>query len=833
MSGKNNDGKSLGGGDGNGRLAIALHNAAGGVTIVEPSDGDGFRTVYANPAFERMTGYGAAELIGRDWQVLHGADTDPEAVEKAIWALRGHEPATVEFLYYRKNGTPFWNQVNLTPIFDAGGTLDFYLCMHADVTERVRVRLTLEERTAMLADAERIAHLGHWSWELETGRVWWSEEVYRMRGLDPARTQPTLELTLSSYHPGDRDAAQRILRHAADEQVPFSYDTRIVRPGGEIRHAHIEGRHVTRVSGASWLFGIIQDVTEQRQADDALRRREEQYRRLMETVPLGIKEIDTRGRIIYTNPVHDLDLGYSREEMIGKSVFDLIPTENLRGEAVRHFRTVLQGRPVQFNTAYRAADGKVIDVDVRAAATRDSRGRVDSIITVTTDITQRLGYEKRLRQLAYYDSLTGLGNRGLFREYLDQALSAEPGRILAVALINVDNFKIINEAFGRETGDFVINSLASRLQQCAADGEQIARMGGDELGVIIAGSRDRSSLVRRLRDLKSALESPLEWQGYRIDLSLSVGAAAWPHDAGGPDELLQAADTAVRDVKENEPGGIRFYSAAMKTAAEEFMVLRSRIREALARDEFFLEYQPQVDLDTNRIVGFEALVRWRTPQGKVIQPDRFIPVAEESGDIALLGWWILKTVCAQINAWKHTGLTVVPVAVNLSARQLLQDDLAGRVGEILRSAGVDSRHIQLELTETALMADSRGALRRMEEISDLGISMALDDFGTGYSSLSHLARFPIETLKIDRSFIVEMTRSTKQASLVSAIIAMGNQLGLDVMAEGVENERQLRFLKSHQCDMAQGFYYSKPVSAADAADLLRAGIIRPLLLESV
>ncbi|HET7586662.1 MAG TPA: EAL domain-containing protein [Gammaproteobacteria bacterium] len=826
MGGTNNN-------EGNMRLATAVHHA-GGATIVEPVDGDGFRFAYVNPAFEKMTGYTAGELLGSDWQALHGADTDAEAVEKIIWALRAREPATVEVLSYRKSGMPFWDQICLTPIFKPDGALDFYFCMHSDVTERVRVRLTLEERTAMLADAERIAHLGHWSWEIKTGRVWWSDEVYRMRGLDPACTQPTLEMSLGTYHPDDFKMARRILRESAETHAPFAYDVRIVRPGGEIRCVHIEGRHITRMSGASCLFGIIQDITDQRQAEDALKRREEQYRRLMETVPLGIKEVDTEGRILYANPVHDLDLGYSHDEMIGTSVFDLIPTEGLRQDALRQFKAVLEGRPVQFTTAYRAADGRIIDVDVRAAATRDSHGRVDSIITVTTDITQRLGYEKRLRQLAYYDELTGLGNRGLFREYLDRALGRDAsGKTLAIALINVDNFKIINEAFGRETGDYVIHSLARRLQRCAADGEQIARMDGDELGVIIAGSRDRSTLVRRLRDLKSALEGPLDWHSYRIDISLSVGAAAWPHDAGDADELLQAADTAVRDVKQHEPGGIRFYSAAMKTAAEEFMVLRSRIREALRRNEFFVEYQPQVDLDTNRIVGFEALVRWRTPQGKVIPPDRFIPVAEESGDIALLGWWVLETVCAQINAWKDAGLALVPVGVNLSARQLLQDDLAGRVADILRTAGVDSRHIQLELTETALMVDSRGALRRMQEISDLGIGMALDDFGTGYSSLSHLSRFPIETLKIDRSFIVEMTRSTKQASLVSAIIAMGNQLGLDVMAEGVETERQLRFLKSHQCDMAQGFYYSRPVSAADASEMLKAGVIRPLLVEAM
>ncbi|HET6724934.1 MAG TPA: EAL domain-containing protein [Gammaproteobacteria bacterium] len=818
----------------NARLAAGLRNVSAGVTIVEPMASDGFRRTYVNPAFGAMTGYDPDELVGRDWQTLLGPDTDPDAVEKIIWALRNQEAAAVEILYYRKDGTPFWNEVSLAPVFIADGTLNFYLCMHVDVTARVRVRLTLEERTSMLADAERIAHLGHWTWEIKTGRVWWSDEVYRLHGLDPARTQPTFKALLASYHHKDRAAAERILREAADSGAAFAYDARLVRPGGEVRWVHIEGRHVTRVSGATCLFGIMQDITQQRDAEEAIKGREEKYRRLMETVPLGIKEIDTQGRIIYANPVHDLELGYSSDEMIGASVFDLIPDENSRRQALTEFRNVINGRQAHFTSAYRTAAGKIVDVEVRAAATRDSHGRVDSIITVTSDITERLSYEKRLRQLAYYDGLTDLGNRRLFREYLETALSRNgQGRIVAVALINVDNFKLINEAFGRETGDFVITSLAKRLQRGVADGEQIGRVDGDELGIVIAGSRDRGALVGRLRDLKSALEGPLDWEGRRIDVSLSVGAAVWPQDAADGDQLLQAADTALRDVKQHEPGSVRFYSAEMKTAAEEFMVMRSRLREARGRSEFFVEYQPQVELHSNRIVGFEALVRWRTPQGKIVPPSEFIPVAEETGDIVPLGWWVFATVCEQINAWKAAGLRLAPVSVNLSARQVLQDDLAPRVAKILQGTGVNSRYVQLELTETALMVDSRGALRRMQEISDLGIGMALDDFGTGYSSLSHLSRFPIETLKIDRSFIVEMTRSTKQASLVSAIIAMGNQLGLDVMAEGVETERQLRFLKSHQCDMAQGFYYSRPVSAADATDMLKLGVIRPLLVEAM
>ncbi|HET8550982.1 MAG TPA: EAL domain-containing protein [Gammaproteobacteria bacterium] len=815
------------------RLAAAVRYAASGMTIAEPKPDGSFRVVYVNPAFEKLTGYGLDEIVGGDCRLLQGPGSDSAAVERMRIAIQNHEAADVEILNYRKDGTAFWNEVSLTPIFHPDGSLNFYLGMQTDVTARVRVRLTLEERTEMLAQAEQIAHLGHWAWEIESGRVWWSNEVYRMRGLDAATTQPTFDMTMESYHPDDRAAAERILHAAAQHRSAFAYDVRVLRPDGGIRYAHVEGRHLTR-EGTHCLFGIIQDISERRMAEDEIKRREEQYRRLMETVPLGIKEIDCDGRIRYANPAHDLHLGYGHEQLVGTSAFDLIATEGLRREAEREFREVLGGRPAHFITAYRGADGNQVDVDVRAVAMRDRQGRIDSVITVSNDITERLGYEKRLRELAYYDHLTGLGNRSLFHEFVESGIGRrEAGaRQFAVALINVDGFKVINEAFGRGTGDFVVKALAKRLQGRVSEREHVARTGGDEFGVLVIGGRDQHALTERLRDLKSALEVPLEWEGNRIDVSLSVGAALWPDHAEDAGQLLQGADTALRDAKRHEPGGIRFYSAEMKTAAEEFMTLRGRLREARERHQFFLEYQPQVDLRTDRIVGLEALVRWRTADGTVIPPTKFIPVAEETGDIVALGRGILEQACVQINAWRSAGIKLVPVSVNLSARQLLQDDLAQTVGAILRAAGVDSRHIELELTETALMVDSRGALRRMQELNDLGIALALDDFGTGYSSLSHLSRFPIQCLKIDRSFIVAMTRSTKQASLVSAVIAMGNRLGLDVMAEGVETLRQIKFLKSHQCDLAQGYYYSKPLSAAAAAQVLDADAPLPVVAEA-
>lgn len=826
------DGKSVVAGE-NAWLAAAMRSTTSGVTIATLNAADELKVVYANPAFEALSGYTTAEIVGSSLSLLRGADTDEDVIASVHAALKQHKPIKAELKSYRKGGAVFWNELNLTPIFNPDGSLQFYVGIHTDVSERVRVRVTLEERTEMLAEAERIAHLGHWAWDIGTGRAWWSEEVYRIHRLDPDQVQPTFEFMLERYHPDDREAARHILRTAAKHHAAFAYDVRIVRPDGEIRYAHVDGRHLVRGANKDGhLFGIVQDITDGRLAEEALRRREEKYRRLMETVPLGIKEIDVDGRILYTNPAHDTHLGYESDALLGTSVFDLVDGGNARREARTQFAK-LRGenrQPVRYVTAYRTGDGGTVDVEVRAAAARDSAGRVESIISVASDITERLHYEKQLRQLAYYDRLTGLGNRGLFHEMLKTESERAHARrhSLAVAFINVDNFKIINEAFGRDTGDFVIGALAKRLQMGAADNERIARVGGDEFGILVLDSKNQASLARRLRTLGNMLEVPLEWRGNRIDLSLSIGAAVYAQDVHNVDTLLQRADTALREAKQQEPGGIRFYSAEMKTAAEEFMALRGKLREAQVSEEFFLLYQPQVDLRTDEVVGLEALIRWRTSDGLLVPPSKFIPIAEQSGDITTLGWWVLKAVCAQLGAWKTAGVGLVPISINVSARQFLHDDLPRLVADTLREARIDPRLIQLELTETALMADSRGTLRRMQELNERGIVMALDDFGTGYSSLSYLSQFPIQCLKIDQSFVVDMIRSTKQAALVSAIIVMGHRLGLEVMAEGVETARQLKFLKAHQCDRAQGFYYSQPLAPGAIARLMAGDRKLPL-----
>ena len=578
------------------------------------------------------------------------------------------------------------------------------------------------------------------------------------------------------------------------------------------------------------IFGILQDSTTQKQQEAALHRSERRYRRLMEAVPHGITEITVDGTITYANQSHHKMLGYQRGELIGKSVFDLIDNPMRQAEAKRRFQMMVNSEAFTqaFTSRYLTADKHIIDVQVDAVISRNEHGKVNGVITVATDITERVQGEQRLRYLAFYDPLTGLGNRALLNEHLrDQLANRRENVCVAVVLFNIDSFKMINDALGHAVGDAVLREFGARLATISGNQDGVARLGADEFAAVLTGEFDRDELRARVQEIKNTLEAPLQLSGSRLDVRLSVGVSIAPHDGNDTEELLRNADSALLDAKRDTPGGLRFYNAQMKALVEEFLMLRGRLRSAALQGEFYLEYQPQVELETGKITGLEALLRWRTEDGVLIPPGKFIPIAEQSGDIITLGGWVLETACRQGVVWKNLGIPPVPMTVNVSARQFLQDDLVNMVSHVLELTGFDPHKLQLELTETTLMTDNPGVLQRMQELAAMGISLSLDDFGTGYSSLSYLSRFPINVLKIDRSFVIGMSLDSKHVAIVSAIVAMSRALGLQVVAEGVEELRQVENLRAAGCNVAQGFYYSRPMSADSCVALLRAGIIKP------
>ncbi len=811
-------------------LAAAVTQSTSGVlvTSAEPL-GDVYPIIYVNPAFERITGYSFEDVRGRDCRFLEETDTSTQTRDAIHRAMSSRTPVQVELTNFRKDGSPFWSELSMSPVFGEQQQLKFFVGLLTDISERVRTRDVLEERSTMLAEAEHLAHLGHWRWDIGSGKLWWSDEIYRIRGLDPRKIDPDFNMTVSTYHPDDQPYVEKFVRHAATSHESVEFEARIVRPDGQIRHVRVKGQYSppTQDMGES-VFGIFQDITSQKESEAALRRSERQYRRLMEAVPHGIKEITLDGTITYANQAHHEMLGYLPGGLVGKKVFDIIADAPQRAEAEMRFRRLVTGeRPSSsFTTRYLTADGRSIDVQVDAVISRNEGGAINGVISVTTDITERVQSEKRLRYLAFYDPLTGLGNRVLLTEHLaDQFRYASEHRKVAVALFNVDGFKIINDVLGHDAGDSVLREFGTRLAAAFGGTDGVARLAADEFAAVIMGDGSREALKQQLEEVKRALEAPLQLSASRLDLRVSVGAAMAPQDGESAEALLRNADNALLEVKRQDPGGLRFYNAEMKALAEEYLTLRGNLRRATTEGEIYLEYQPQVELIGGKVAGLEALARWRTADGVLIPPIKFISIAEQSGEILALGSWLLELACRQAVSWQNLGITLTPLTVNVSPRQFLQDDMVTTVRAILDRTGLDPNLLQLELTETALMTDSPGILQRMDDLADMGVGFSLDDFGTGYSSLSYLNRFPIRIIKIDKSFIAGVPDDARQAAIVNAVIAMGHELGIKVVAEGVEAARQGEFLREAGCDLAQGFYYSHPVSADACADILRVGSV--------
>lgn len=813
-------------------LGAAVQQSSAGVLIVDTQlPGDHYPIIYVNPAFERITGFSAADVQGRDWRLLADLAVTSDDIRQHLRTIfKSRQSGQIDIVNQRKDGEKFWSSLSISPVLDENGESKFYVGVLTDITERVRIRDVLEERTRMLDEAEHLAHLGHWRWDIGTNKLWWSEEIYQIRGLDPRNMDPDFNRTLSTYHPEDQPQVERYVRGVAQSHESTEFEARIVRPDGEIRHVRVKGQYspATADSGEA-VFGIFQDITTEKKSEVALRRSERRYRRLMEAVPHGVKEVDISGFITYANQAAHKMLGYQQGELIGKSIFDTAVDPARRIESKRNFdRMMHEGLLTHsFQSRQLTADGRAIDVQVDAVVSRNEAGDVNGMISVTTDITERVQGEKRLRYLAYYDPLTGLANRTLFNENLREQINHhEEGESVAVVVLNVDGFKLINDALGHDAGDSVLREFGARLAKTFGSHDGVARLAADEFAVIITGRFERDELRSRVQLAKVELEQPLQIAASRLDVRLSVGVAVSPRDGEDAETILRNADSALLETKRDDPGGTRFYSAEMKALVEEFVNLRGRLRSAALQDEFFLEYQPQVELSTRRIVGLEALARWRTEEGVLIPPAKFIAVAEQSGDIVVLGALLLENACRQAMKWKSTGIESPLMTVNISARQFLQEDLVSTVRDILMRTGLAPGLLQLELTETAIMTDNPNVLQRMRELNALGIRFSIDDFGTGYSSLAYLSRFPIDTLKIDRSFVIGMPTDARHAAIVNALVAMSHKLGIRVIAEGVEEVRQEQYLRDSGCDVAQGFYYSYPLSPDACAAVLREGTIK-------
>jgi diguanylate cyclase (GGDEF)-like protein len=447
----------------------------------------------------------------------------------------------------------------------------------------------------------------------------------------------------------------------------------------------------------------------------------------------------------------------------------------------------------------------------------------DNGVAFVLDLSERKRAEERIRYMADHDALTGLPNRALLQDRLRQALAhAHRNRTqVAVMFIDLDYFKHINDSLGHQVGDALLRIVADRLRHCVREGDSVARLGGDEFVLTLAvvnGSADAAVVAEKALD---ALDASFHVGEHELHVSGSIGISLYPNDGSDVEALMRTADTAMYYAKEKGRGNYQFFTPSLNRAAQQRHALTTALRHALAHDELALYYQPQVDLETGRIFSAEALLRWRRPNGSIIACSEFISIAEETGLILPIGEWVLREACRQLHQWHRFGFEDLVIAVNLSPRQFFQPNFQSVIKGILDETGVRAQALDLEITESVLMQRSEDNVATLNRLSGMGIKLSIDDFGTGYSSLAYLQRFPVDALKIDRSFVSGIGQDSNDTALVTAIISMAHSLRLKVLAEGVETPEQVDFLQAHGCLSAQGFYYSQPVSADEFTELLR------------
>ena len=646
-----------------------------------------------------------------------------------------------------------------------------------------------------------------------------SDGCQRVTGYAPA------ELVLNgrvSYeeitHPEDRARVRTAIRAAIAERRRFDVEYRVHHADGSVRWVWERGIAVRDTADRVMaLEGIVEDVTARTESELALREAERRYRGIFDNAIEGIFRTTVEGRYLDANPALARIYGFDTPAELIETWKDIRAQLYVDPTRREEFMRIVKARGSisGFESQVYRKNGDAIWISENARAVLNELGHVAYYEGTVEDITERHLYQARIEQQANYDTLTGLANRSLLNDRLEQGIltAASYGARLAVVFIDLDRFKYINDTLGHDVGDRLLQGMAERFKSCVREFDTVARLGGDEFVLLLNGQSGPDSVATMLERVLESVAQPWRHAARDFELTCSVGVALYPDDGNDATALLKHADSAMYRAKEQGRNNFQFFTDDLNLLMKERFELENNLRRALDRGEFELHYQPRVDLATNRVVACEALIRWRLTGGESISPARFIPVAEETGLIAPIGEWVLRTACAQNKRWQEAGLPPCVVSVNVSPRQFHRDDFIDTLKDVLRDTELDPDYLELELTENMVMHDGEHMVETLRAIKRLGVHIAVDDFGTGYSSLSYLKRFPVDRLKIDGSFVRDIAADTDDAAIVRTIIALGHNLGLKVLAEGVETEAQLAFLKANDCDEMQGYHFSKPVSA--------------------
>ena len=669
--------------------------------------------------------------------------------------------------------------------------------------------LELSERN--FKRAQWVVNMGNWQLDLRRNQLIASDEVYSIFGVRHFEQPLTQKILLDCTHPDDRSlfdsGCKGVLRgESCDIEFRILADGKIkwVRQTIDI--------DFDRAGVPIAAFGTVRDITRRKLTEENLRLAANVFEGSGEAILIA----DSEENIISVNKAFTRTTGYTLDEVKGKNPRFLSSGKHDAEFYRLMWNDINRDGFWQGEILERDKSGRIYPKWMSISAVKDEPGIVTHYISISADISERKTAERNIQSLAYYDVLTSLPNRTLLHDRLGQLIAAShrDKQKFALLFLDLDRFKYVNDSMGHSMGDKLLQAVALRLQECVREGDTVSRIGGDEF-IVLLREMDKENAARIAEEILSAMLAPYEIGDLQIVAQASIGISLYPDHAQDVDTLIKYADVAMYRVKEEGRNNFQFYSAEMNFHADKLFSMEKDLRLAMERNEFLLHYQPQVNLKQGRVCGVEALIRWQHPETGMIGPDEFIPVAEETGQILSMGEWVLRTACAQLSTWRKQGLPVFPMSVNLSIRQLRQPHLAKLIGQILEESGLGANDLELEITEGLMMGESQAAMKFLGDMHELGVHLSVDDFGTGYSSLSYLKKLPLDRLKIDQSFVRDITTDENDAAIVRSIISLGHQLNLQVVAEGVETAEQRDFLIKRGCDDMQGYYFSRPLAAKE------------------
>lgn len=640
-----------------------------------------------------------------------------------------------------------------------------------------------------------------------------------------------------AIHPEDRQRVLAEWHDAGRNESPFQTEARFLRNDGSIVWTRLNAVTINDGTTSQGRIQIVEDITERKSTEQVLRASEialfeekERAQVTLNSIGDAVLSTDLDGNLTYLNLVAESMTGWSRQEASGRplaEVFNIVDGETRQAVENPAQRAIRANEVVglESNCILIRRDGFESAIEDSSAPIHDRDGHVTGAVIVFHDVSAARAMASKMEHLAEHDFLTGLPNRMLLGERLSRAigLATRHGKQVALLYLDLDSFKNVNDSLGHAVGDQFLQSAAKRLLANVRETDTVSRQGGDEFVILLSEIEHPRDATRIAEKLLAAVSLPQLIGGHELHISLSIGVSIFPDDGRDAETLMQNADTAMYHAKAAGRNNYQFFKSAMNRSAVQRQLIESSLRRAVKQGEFLLHYQPQIDLLSGEITGAEALIRWQNPGFGLVSPAQFVPVAEESGLIVPIGRWVLREACRQVRSWLDSGLPALPVALNISAIEFRQKDFLQEVTRILEETGLEPNYLELELTEGILMQNVESSSLVLKELKTMGLKLAIDDFGTGYSSLSYLKRFPIDTLKIDQSFVRDIADDADDATIVGAIIAMGRSLNQRVIAEGVEIDDQLHFLQNRQCSEGQGFLFSQPLLPDDFARLLVPG----------